>query len=174
MGIHGFKWLEEPKGIFLLLSETFGFSLPKMFQGPSLALVAVIIFSVWKSLGYNIIIFMTGLKNIPDELYEAAQIDGASSWQQFRYITWPMLSPTTFYILLMSTIGTFQAFNQIYIMTEGGPLNTTKVIVFYLYEQAFDSHRMGYASAISLVLFLIILALTLIQRRIAEKRVFYG
>ncbi|MBN1233511.1 MAG: sugar ABC transporter permease [Candidatus Coatesbacteria bacterium] len=173
-GSQGLKWLEEPRGIFILMANSLGFSIPSYLEGPSLALVSVIVFSVWKALGYNLIIFMSGLKNIPDELYEAAKIDGASNWQQFRHITLPLLSPTTFYILIMSTIGTFQAFNQIYIMTEGGPIGTTKVIVYYLYEQAFDSHRMGYASAISLVLFVIILTLTLVQRKVAEKRVFYG
>ncbi len=149
------------------------------FVGPavSLALVAVIIVSVWRGIGYNIVIFLAGLQNIPDEFYEAARIDGATPRQAFWRITWPLLSPTTFYVLLSTTIVSFQVFTQIYLMTGppiGGPLGTTKVIVYYLFEKGFDAGgNMGYASAVALVLFGIILSLTLVQRRAVERRVYY-
>jgi len=124
-------------------------------------------------LGYNTIIYLAGLQNISRVYYEAAEIDGASKIKQFFKITLPLVSPTTFYVLLMTTIVTFQTFSQVYLMTDkGGPLNTTKLIVYYIYEKGFDTLEMGYASAVALALFLIILTLTVFQRRL-EKYVNY-
>jgi multiple sugar transport system permease protein len=153
-----------------------GVDLPTWLGGPSLALTGIMLTGIWKGLGYNVVIFLTGLQNIPETYYEAARIDGASAWSQFRRITWGLLSPTTFYVLLMSTIVSFQVFGQIYMMTAppGGPLASTNVIVFYLYQKGFTGlFRSGDASAIAFVLFVIILALTLVQRRYGEARVHY-
>jgi len=178
LGGRPLHWLEEPRGVFELVAGAAGWGWwPDWLSGPSLALVAVIIVSVWRGIGYNIVIFLAGLQNIPDEYYEAARIDGASPRQAFWRITWPLLSPTTFYVLLSTTIVSFQVFTQIYLMTGppiGGPMGTTKVTVYYLFEKGFDAGgNMGYASAVALILFAIILTLTLIQRRVVEQRVHY-
>lgn len=176
-GMNPLMWLEEPKGVFSLLAGNIGLSLPSWMAGPSLALVAIIITNLWRGMGYNIIIFLAGLQNIPNEYYEAAKIDGAGRTQTFWKITWPLISPTTFYVVIMTTIVSFQVFTLVYLMTGspvGGPLGTTKVMVYYIFEKGFESGGdMGYASCVALVLFAIVLALTLIQRKVIEKRVHY-
>ncbi|OQC06302.1 MAG: Lactose transport system permease protein LacF [Candidatus Cloacimonetes bacterium ADurb.Bin089] len=173
IGIEPQKWLSESRGIFELLFAKTGTTFPRFLGGPSQALFAIIIMTVWKGLGYNTIIYLAGLQNISKVYYEAAEIDGASKFKQFFKITLPLVSPTTFYVLLMTTIVTFQTFSQVYLMTDkGGPLNTTKLIVYYIYEKGFDTLEMGYASAVALALFLIILTLTVFQRRL-EKYVNY-
>ena len=144
-------------------------------QDPTWAMPATIFMSVWKGLGHNVIIFLTGLQNIPKHLYEAARIDGASRWQQFRHITWPLLSPTTFFIFTISTIGSFQVFSQVYMMTpRGGPLKSTMVVVYYLYRKAFEQFEFGYALAAAFVLFMIIFACTLFNKLYLEKKVHYS
>ncbi len=176
IGVDPLSWLEEPRGILTVMLERIGFDAPAWMGGPSLALCAIMITGIWKGLGYNIVIFLTGLQNIPESYYEAARIDGAGPWHQFRSVTWGLLSPTTFYVLLMSTIVSFQVFGQIYMMTTppGGPLGATNVIVFFLYQKGFTGlFRSGDASAVAFILFVIILALTLIQRRYGEARVHY-
>ena len=178
LGGSALLWLEEPRGVFQMLADSAEWGWwPGWLSGPSLALIAVIVVAVWRGIGYNIVIFLAGLQNIPDQYYEAARIDGANGRQVFWGITWPLLSPTTFYVLLSTTIVSFQVFTQIYLMTGppvGGPMGTTKVIVYYLFEKGFDAGgNMGYASAVALVLFMIILSLTLLQRRIVERRVYY-
>ncbi len=176
LGFHPLGWLSEPRGIFELFFGQFGINVPHWLGGPSLALFAIIIVSIWKGLGYNTIIYLAGLQNIPKVYYEAASIDGASKVKQFFSITWPLISPTSYYILMMTTITTFQVFSQIYLMTGppiGGPLGTTRVIVYYLFEKGFgESNDLSYASAIALVLFVIILSLTLLQKKL-EKKVHY-
>ncbi|HOC95336.1 MAG TPA: sugar ABC transporter permease [Candidatus Cloacimonadota bacterium] len=173
IGLEPQLWLAEPKGIFTILFSSFGIEIPAWMGGPSLALFSIIIMTVWKGLGYNTIIYLAGLQNISKAYYEAAEIDGATKSKQFWKITIPLISPTTFYVLLMTTIVSFQAFAQVYLMTDkGGPLNTTKLIVYYIYEKGFDLLDMDYASAVALVLFVIILGLTLLQRRL-EKHVNY-
>lgn len=173
IGIQPQLWLAEPTGVFTLIFESIGIQIPGWMGGPSLALCCIIILTIWKGLGYNTIIYVAGLQNISKVYYEAAEIDGASKLRQFFNITVPLISPTTFYVLLMTTIVSFQAFAQVYLMTDkGGPLGTTKLIVYYIYEKGFDDLDMGYASAVALVLFVIILTLTLIQRRL-EKKVNY-
>ncbi len=169
-------WLGESRGVFQLLASSVGLELPRWAGGPSLALVSLAIVNTWKGLGYNIVIFLAGLQNIPQQQYEAAKIDGANSWQLFRYVTWPILSPTTFYVFIMSTIVSFQTFSLVYLMTSppGGPEDSTKVLVYYLFDKGFTPPAsLGRASAVALVLFVIILTLTLVQRRVAEKRVHY-
>ncbi|NLO11164.1 MAG: sugar ABC transporter permease [Candidatus Cloacimonetes bacterium] len=173
VGIAPQKWLAESTGIFQLLANTVNLQLPTWMAGPSLALVSIIIVTIWKGLGYNTIIYLAGLQNIPKDYYEAADIDGASKFKQFFKLTIPLVSPTTFYVLLMTTITSFQAFSQVYLMTDkGGPLNTTKLIVYYIYERGFDALDMGYASAVALFLFVILLLLTILQRRL-ERHVHY-
>jgi len=163
-------WLAEPRGIFTLLFESMGVTIPAWMGGPSLALFSIIIMTVWKGLGYNTIIYLSGLQNISKAYYEAASIDGAGKLRQFFKITVPLISPTTFYVLLMTTIVSFQTFAQIYMMTDkGGPLGTTKLIVYYIYEKGFDKLDMGYASAAAIILFIVILGLTLLQRRLESK-----
>ncbi len=172
------RWLEEPAGVFQLAAAPWGLSLPEWISGPSLALVCVIVVSVWRGIGYNVVIFLAGLQNIPEQYYEAARIDGAGRWAMFRHITWPLLSPTTFYVLVMTSILSFQVFAPIYLMTgppPGSPLGTTNVVVYYLFEKGFDAGGdMGYASAVALVLFLVILGITLLQRRYVESKVHYA
>ncbi|HNQ43158.1 MAG TPA: sugar ABC transporter permease [Candidatus Cloacimonadota bacterium] len=173
VGISPQAWLSESRGIFYLMFQDFGIELPKILHGPSQALFAIIIMTIWKGLGYNTIIYLAGLQNISKVYYEAAEIDGASKFKQFWKITVPLVSPTTFYVLIMTTIVSFQTFAQIYLMTDkGGPLNTTKLIVYYIYEKGFDVLEMGYASAVALALFLLILGLTVLQRSL-EKHVNY-
>jgi multiple sugar transport system permease protein len=176
-GINKLLWLSESTGVVKLALGGLGIQVPDWLGGPSLALYAIIVMSVWKGLGYNIIIFLAGLQNIPEQYYEAARIDGAGARASFWHITWPILSPITFYVLMVTTITTFQVFTQIWMMTtpQGGPLGTTKVIVFYLYERGFmEGFDRGYASAIALVLFVILLSLSLLQRRLVERRVHYA
>ncbi len=170
-------WLREPRGVFEMLFSSVGIHLRGVLAGPSLALVSLMIVSVWKSIGYNTVLFLAGLENIPGTYYEAAKLDGAGKWGTFRHVTWPLLSPTTFYVLIMSTIASFQTFALVYVMTPppgGGPLGTTNVIVFYLFQKAFDRFDIGYASAISVFLFVVLLGLTILQRRFGERRVHYS
>ncbi len=170
-------WLREPRGIFEMLLSPLGIHPRGILAGPSLALVSLMMVSVWKSTGYNTVLFLAGLENISGTYYEAAKLDGAGTWGTFRNITWPLLSPTTYYVLIMSTIISFKTFALVYVMTPppgGGPLGTTNVMVFYLFQKAFDRFDIGYASAISVFLFLILLSLTIFQRKIAGRKVYYG
>jgi len=173
IGLGPMRWLEESRGIFEMMFQT---NLPMLLKGPSLALFSLSLMTVWKSLGYNVLIFLAGLQNIPEHYYESAKIDGASRWQMFRHITLPMLSPTTFYVFIMTTITSFQVFAPVWMMTgppAGGPLGTTNVIVYYLYDRAFNYLKYGYGTAVAFVLFIIILVLTVIQKKYGEKNVHY-
>lgn len=135
---------------------------------PHLAMPAIIIMAVWKNFGYNMIIFIAGLQNIPEELYEAASLEGASAWQKFRNITLPMLAPTTIFITIITMIGYFQLFAEPYVMTQGGPLNSTLSIVLYMYQEGFRWWNIGYSTAIAFSLFIIILIGTVIQFRVQK------
>jgi multiple sugar transport system permease protein len=142
--------------------QTMGLVVPNSWGGPSLALVAVMIFALWQVLGFDVIIFLAGLTNINSELYEAGRIDGANGWQLFRHITIPLLMPTIFFILVISIIGSFQAFNHIYTMNIaasqplGGPLGTTRTISIYMFDQLYNQNRAGYATSVAVLLSLII------------------
>lgn len=133
------------------------------------AMWAVIIVSVWKYVGYYMLVYLAGLQGIPAELYEAASIDGANGWQKFKSITLPMLRPTTFFVSVMLTIQCFKIFDLIYVMTQGGPGRSTNVLVYFIYNKAFVSSKFGYASAASMILFAIVLVVTLIQFRGQKK-----
>lgn len=138
---------------------------PKWFWGTSTALLTVVIVVVWKQAGYYMVMFLGGLKNINPELYEAAKIDGAGAWQSFWHVTWPMLSPTTFMVTILTFIASFQVYDIINVTTEGGPGRATEVLVMRIYKEAFSYGRMGYGSAIGYFLFLVIFIITLIQWR---------
>lgn len=137
------------------------------------ALVSIIIMSIWQQVGYSMVLFLAGLQGVPQQLYEAAEIDGAGSWGQFAFITLPMLSPTTFFILIIGIINSFQVFDQALIMTQGGPANATNTIVYHIYRNAFQFFKMGYASAMAWVLFAIIFVVTLLQFRYQRRWVNY-
>jgi multiple sugar transport system permease protein len=173
-GIEPLQWLQEPKGIFQLIGNAIGIDIPTWAVGPSLALVVIMIYSIWVYVGYDTVIYLAGLGNISTELIEAAEIDGAGRWQTFRNIIFPLLSPTTYFLSLIAIIGTFKAFVQIYVMRHEFALGTTDTFSVTIFLEFFDKHRYGYASALAFVLFAIILALTLINNKIQGSRVFYG
>lgn len=133
------------------------------------AMFTVILFSTWKNMGYYMIIYLAGLQGISPSLYEAAELDGANRWQQFRYVTIPQLSSTTFFVVMMLTIDCFKVYDQIFMITQGGPGTSTLVLVYHIYNTAFISWDLGYASAIAMVLFLLVLAVTVFQFRIEKK-----
>lgn len=137
---------------------------------PETALGAIVVVSIWKSLGYNMIVYLASLQTIPAELYEAALVDGASSWTRFWRITVPLLAPTTFFLLVMATIASFNVFEQVAIMTDGGPLKSTTTVVHQVYRRAFREFSMGYASAMSTVLFLIVFVITIVQFLLFQRR----
>lgn len=168
-------------GVFNTFIADFGKQIGLSLHGPSWlqdeawAKPALIIMSVWQSVGgYNMILYLAALQGVPRDLYDAAEVDGANAWQKFWAVTWPQISPTTFFIAIMSLIGGFQAgFDPAYIMTGGGPNGSTTTVIYYLYNEAFVWHNMGYASAIAYVLFLIVFLLTVLQWRVFGRKVYY-
>jgi multiple sugar transport system permease protein len=136
-------------------------------------MAALVILGVWKSVGFNFILFVAGLQNIPTHLYEAAELDGAGKWGSFWNITLPMLSPTMFFAVIISLINGFQIFDSPFIMTQGGPGDATRTVAMYIYEQGFRFFSMGYASTVALSLFVVILVLTIVQFRFSRTWVFY-
>lgn len=136
---------------------------PKWIADPNYALISVMMISVWISIGFNLIVYIAGLQSIPKDLYEAADIDGASGWVKFKSITVPMLSPTTFFLLITGIISTFKVFDLIAVLTQGGPINSTSMIVWYLYDTAFTNLKIGYASSMATVLFFCVLIITFLQ-----------
>lgn len=194
VGIQAQDWLRESDGIFTMLANSLGVDgypagilptwlptdlsalLADWMTGPSQALTVIIMLSIWTFVGYNVVIYMAGLGNIPTELTEAAEIDGANQWQVFRHVTFPLLSPTTYFLSLIAVMGTFKAFNTIWLLRNSvgsglGTLNTISVVIF---EEFFVKTRYGYASAMAFVLFAIILVLTLVNSRVQGTRVTYG
>jgi multiple sugar transport system permease protein len=164
------RYIYHPR--FGLLNYTLGFIGigPIDWLGdPNFSMPAIILLAVWKNFGYNMIIFIAGLQNIPEELYEAASIEGASAWQQFKNITVPMLAPTTLFISVITMIGYFQLFAEPYVMTQGGPLNSTLSIVLYMYQEGFRWWNIGYSTAIAFALFVIILIGTVIQFKLQKE-----
>lgn len=169
----GCVWLQlfEPKAgpINQFLARLGMDNTPKWFWSTATALFSIVIIVVWKQAGYYMIMFLGGLKSIPTHLYEAAKIDGASAMKTFWYITWPMLSPTTFMVTILTFIASFQVFDIINVTTEGGPGRSTTVLVMRIYQEAFRYGRMGYASAIGYFLFLIVFLVTIVQWRVQKK-----
>jgi multiple sugar transport system permease protein len=161
------KWLLEPTGIFQLI---FGSQVPDILAGPGLALVVIMIYTTWTYIGYDAAVFLAGLGNIPNELYEAARIDGASEWALFRHITLPLLSPTTFFLTLIAITGTFRAFTQIWIMRNPANQSAVDTLGVNIFETVRGADpNMGYGSAMSFVLFGVILLLTLFQNRMMRS-----
>lgn len=157
-----------------MLERLFGLHGPAWLSDPHWAMPAMVLMTVWKGLGYTMVIFLAGLQNIPEELYEAAAIDGVGPWRKFWRITLPMLSPTIFFALVTTLIGSFQVFEQTYMLTRGGPANATMTLSYYIYQHAFQFFHMGYAAAMSYVLFAFIFVITLVQFRLQRRWVFYG
>ena len=166
-------WIFHPSaGLFNTLLAYVGIPGPRWLASPDWALPAIVIMSLW-GLGRSMVIYLAGLQGVPAHLYEAAALDGASAWQQFWAITLPLLTPTIFFNLVLSIIGTAQTFTQAFVATNGGPLNATLFYVLYLYRQAFQMFRMGYASALAWALFVIVMVLTLLVVRSGRSWVYY-
>lgn len=175
-------WLDTPDGLIHLLLGKLGITLrggPEFlranvlgltvwdwFSGPSVALTAIMLMNIWTTLGTMMIIFLAALQDIPDFVYEAAQMDGANAWQTFWNVTLPLLRPTMFFVITLGLIGTYQVFDQVYVMTAGGPAKTTLTMAYIVYRNGFRNSEMGLGLATAVLLFLIIFVLTLIQRRI--------
>jgi ABC-type sugar transport system permease subunit len=147
--------------------------LPQWLNDPDLAIPALAVMGVWQSMGFITLLFIAGLKNIPDIYYDAAKVDGAKNWHQFRHITMPLLSPVLFFVAFMQLINSFRVFGAVAIMTKGRPLGSTNVLLYFIYENAFKFFDAGLASAASLVVFAIILAFVLLQNKLGERSVFY-
>ncbi|HWW68357.1 MAG TPA: sugar ABC transporter permease [Duganella sp.] len=148
--------------------EQLGMAPIDWLNDPDWAMPAIILFAVWKNFGYNMIIFLAGLQSIPDDLYEAAGLDGAGVWGQFRFVTWPMLGPTMLMVSILSISGYFQLFAEPYVMTQGEPVQSTVSVLYFMYEQGFKWWNLGAASAVAFVLFAIMFGVTLLQLRFAK------
>jgi multiple sugar transport system permease protein len=165
-----FRYLYHPRFGFLdRVLESLGIHAIDWLGDPHWALLSIVLLSVWKQFGYTMIIFIAGLQQIPDELYEAARLDGAGWWRQFRHVTLPMLGPTFLFVGIVTMIGYLQLFAEPYVMTGGGPLNRTLSAVMLMYQQGFKWWRMGYAAAVAFILFLLIGGATLLQMRLQRE-----
>ncbi len=160
-------------GVLNYFLTSLGLPAVQWLTQPGSALWAIAIASIWLTLGFNFTVLLSGLQGIPEDLYESARIDGASALRTFRSVTLPLLSPTLFFVTVISTISAFQSFAQIHILTKGGPVGSTNVVVYSIYRDAFFNFQTGYASAQAVILFLIILTLTAIQFKVLESKVFY-
>lgn len=168
-------WMYTPDfGIINYLLSFVGLPKVNWLVDPTMAMPSVIIMSVWRGLGFNIVVFLAGLQSIPRDLYEAAELDGAGGWAQFWQITVPLLTPTLFFAAIMALIASFQVFEQTYIMTQGGPGNSTLTLVYQIFLNGFTYLRMGYASALSFVLFAMLFVITIIQVRLQTRWVHYA
>lgn len=165
--------LTQDRGVVNYLIGQIGFGPVPWLSSSTWALVSAMIYDVWKSCGYLMVIYLAGLQGIAEVYYEAAKIDGAGRWQQFRHITLPLISPTAFFAIVISLIGAFQIFDNVWVLTEGGPGDASRVIAMYIYEKAFRGFEMGYASAVSFTLFVILIVLTLLQFVGAQRWVHY-
>jgi len=175
-------WMADSRGLFHIILEAAGITLKTApdwvktqvlgltiwdwISGPSVALMGIMIMNTWTTIGTMMVIFLAALQSVPGYVYEAAQIDGASAWRQFRSITVPLLRPTLFFVITLGLIGTYQVFDQIYVMSSGGPAKTTLTVAYLVYRNGFTNSDMGLAAAIAILLFVIIFTLTMIQRRI--------
>lgn len=160
------QWIFDPN--IGLVNILFKCNLQWLYDS-NLAMGVIIFISVWKLIGYNLIIFLSGFSSLSDNIFEAAKIDGASNIKTFFNITIPLMSPTIFFVILITTISSFQVFDLIYLMTQGGPQNSTNIIVYWLYKNAFEFFNIGKASAIAYILFILVLTLTIIQWKLRKK-----
>jgi multiple sugar transport system permease protein/sn-glycerol 3-phosphate transport system permease protein len=173
----GLVWIYifDPRfGLLDVLLDALGLNSPNWLLDPAWAMPAVIIVHVWKNLGYAVVIYIAGLQAIPRELYEAALVDGAGGWARLRHITLPGLSPVLFFLVLTTALAAFQAFDIIKVMTDGGPVDATTTLVYYLYEEGFVAFNAGRAGVAAVVLFLAMLAFTAVQLRYNERHVHYA
>jgi multiple sugar transport system permease protein/sn-glycerol 3-phosphate transport system permease protein len=169
------SYIFDPRyGLIHELLSWIGLVSPDWLGSPAWAMPAVIIVYVWKNLGYAVVIYLAGLQGIPRELYDAARVDGAGAWSRFRHVTLPGLSPVAFFLSVTSTLATFQSFDIIKVLTDGGPVDATTTLIYYLYELGFVSYDAGEAGVVALVLFSIMLLLTLFQLRYLERRITYS
>jgi multiple sugar transport system permease protein len=170
-----FRMLYEPQAGFInVVLQTLSIPQQPFLKSPQQALPAILAMVVWQGLGFAIIIFLAGLKQIPRTFYEAAKVDGASRWQSFRNITLPLLNPSIIYLLVLQTISFLRMFAPVFAMTnqgDGGPLNSTTTVVLRVYREAFQSFSMGYAASLTVVLFMIILSITVIQLAVTNRLV---
>jgi multiple sugar transport system permease protein len=167
-------WMYNPSfGVINYLLGLLGIEGPRWLADPRWAMPSLIIIGVWHSLGYNMVIYLAGLQGIPQELYEASRIDGAGWWPQFWRITVPLITPTIFFILVLSVIGSFQVWTITYLLTQGGPANATLTLSYYIYQQGFEWFHMGFAAALAYVLFGIVFVVTMVQMRLQKQWVFY-
>ena len=163
-------WMLNPQhGLINVILGEFGVNGPAWLYDSNWAMPAIVLMSVWAGFGTNMVIYLAGLQNIPKELMESARTEGANSWQVFRHVTLPALTKTTMLVTTLLIIGAFQVFDQAYVLTKGGPGNSTVTLVYYIYDRGFGALKMGYASAISFVLFAIILAVSLVNARLVNK-----
>lgn len=169
------RWVYDADwGILNWLISFIGIPPQNWLFNPLLAMPAVIVMNVWKNMGYTMVLFLAGLQGIDVQYYEAAKIDGANSWQRFWKITLPLLSPVMLFVTVISVINSLQVFGAVYIMTKGGPLDATNVLVYHLYFKGFQELQMGYASALAWVLFSFLFIVTFIQMRLSKEWVHYG
>jgi multiple sugar transport system permease protein len=147
--------------------------LPKWLASTRWSLWAVIIVFTWQNLGYAVVLFLAGLQNIRQDIFDAATLDGSSGWTSFWNLTLPLLSPTTFFVVVIALINSFQVFELVFVMTQAGPANATNTLVYYIYQNGFAFYQMGYASAAAMVLFVIVLAVTLVQYKLQDRWVHY-
>lgn len=169
------KWLLNPQfGFVNRLLDFVGVHGPGWWLDPHWAMPAIILASAWKDLGFTMVIFLAGLQAIPEEYYEAAALDGAGRWSRFRNVTLPLLSPASFFVVVISLINNFQVFDQVQVMTQGGPAGSTNVVVQQIVQNAFSYGRMGYAAAMSWTLFAVILVVTVAQLRLQKRWVVYA
>jgi len=169
-----FNWLLDPTyGIANFLLGKVGLGPYGFFQDPDQALYAIVAMTVWGWLGFDVIIYLAALQGIPQDLLEAAELDNAGRWGTFRHVILPLLSPATLFLIVWSTINALQVFDEIYVTTRGGPLHATTVLVYYLYNQAFELFHAGYAAAVAEVLFAITLVFSIAQLWIGNRRVHY-
>jgi multiple sugar transport system permease protein len=157
-------------GLIIQLLAQIGFSGPDWLGNPTTALASILFMSVWQGVGFHMVIWLSGLQTISQDMYEASSIDGASNWQQFRYITWPALRQTRTFILVTITISAFSLFTQVQVMTQGGPLDSTSTLVFLAVRAGYQQQQTGYAAAISLIFFLLVLAVSLAQRYLTRDK----
>jgi len=167
------QWLYQPEfGVFNSMLQLVGIEGPKWLFSDTWAMPSVIAVSVWKNVGYSIVIFLAAMQGVPEELHEAAKIDGAGALARFFHVTIPIITPAIFFVIVMSVIGSFQVFGIIYVLTQGGPAKATTVLVYYLYQNGFQWFAMGYAAAIAYVLFGLVLIMTLIQWALRRRWVY--
>jgi multiple sugar transport system permease protein len=161
--------LQGESGFINQLLATVGLNGPNWLREPNWAMAAVIVTRVVKMVGLNMILYLAALQAIPRDYEQAAHLEGASAWQVFRMIVWPLLGPTTLVIMVITTIGSFKVFDHIYLMTGGGPENGTLVLAFYIYQQGFQFFDVGYASSLAMIMFVIVMVLTIVQLALRRR-----